>query len=183
MTSFSQPIEMRMNELVSGVRSDFAVKVYGDDFATPGRLGARIGRTLQRVPGATDLKVDRVEGLPVFRAVVDRDAIARRGIDARGVLDAVAVIGGRPVGTVLEGRRRFQLRVRLPTELQNDLDAVRRLPVRLAPGGYAAVTSTCRRRCRTCCARSGMSNASPGEIWSSLKGIFSIAYAHHFGRG
>jgi cobalt-zinc-cadmium resistance protein CzcA len=141
---FSQPIEMRMNELVSGVRSDFAVKIYGDDFATLSRLGARIGRTLRGVPGATDLKVDRVEGLPVFRAVVDRDAIARRGIDARDVLDAVAVIGGRPVGTVLEGRRRFQLRVRLPAELQNDLDAVRRLPVRLAPGGYAPLADLAR---------------------------------------
>jgi cobalt-zinc-cadmium resistance protein CzcA len=141
---FSQPIEMRMNELVSGVRSDFAVKIYGEDFATLGRIGARIGRTLGRIQGAADLKIDRVEGLPVFRAEVDREAIARRGIDAGDVLDAVEVVGGRSSGTVLEGRRRYPLRVRLAPELRTELDAVRRLPVELASGGFAPLADLAR---------------------------------------
>lgn len=134
---FSQPIEMRMNELVSGVRSDFAVKVYGDDLATLARVGAQIARTLRRVPGAVDLKVDRVEGLPVLRASVDRIAVARRGANASGVLDAVETVGGHTVGEVLEGRRRYALRVRLAPALRGDLEAIRRLPVRAAGDSFA----------------------------------------------
>jgi cobalt-zinc-cadmium resistance protein CzcA len=134
---FSQPIEMRMNELVSGVRSDFAVKIYGPDFATLGRLGAQVGRVLRGVSGVADLKIDRVEGLPVLRALMDRDALGRRGINAADALDAIDVIGGRPAGTVLDGRRRYPLRVRLEPALRSDLEAIRRLPVRLPNGGFA----------------------------------------------
>ena len=128
--SFSQPIEMRMNELVSGVRSDVAVKVYGEDLEVLGRLGAQIARVLARIQGAQDLKADRVAGLPVLRAHVDRLAVARFGSNASDVLDAIETIGGRTVGEVLEGRRRFALRVRLAPELRNDLATIERLPVR-----------------------------------------------------
>jgi cobalt-zinc-cadmium resistance protein CzcA len=128
--AFSQPIEMRMNELVSGVRSDVAVKVYGPELSTLARLGARIGRILDRIPGSEDLKVDRVEGLPVLRAQVDRLAVARFGANAADVLDAIETVGGHGVGEVLEGRRRFPLRVRLPAELRDDLESISRLPVR-----------------------------------------------------
>ncbi|MEO6951653.1 MAG: CusA/CzcA family heavy metal efflux RND transporter [Polyangia bacterium] len=129
---FSQPIEMRMNELVSGVRSDVAVKVYGPDLSTLSHIGARIGRILQRTRGAEDLKIDRVEGLPVLRARIDRLAVARFGANASDVLDAIETIGGHSVGEVLEGRRRFGLRVRLPEAQRNDLDSIERIPVRTA---------------------------------------------------
>jgi cobalt-zinc-cadmium resistance protein CzcA len=134
---FSQPIEMRMNELVSGVRSDFAVKLYGEDFATLGHLGARVARALRHVRGVADLKVDRIEGLPVLRAQIDRDAVARRGVDAQDALEAIEVVGGRTAGTVIEGRRRYSLRVRLAPEMRSNPDAIGRLPVRLPSGGYA----------------------------------------------
>jgi cobalt-zinc-cadmium resistance protein CzcA len=127
---FSQPIEMRMNELVSGVRSDIAVKVYGPDLPTLARLGARIGHILGRIRGAEDLKIDRVEGLPVLRAQVNRLGVARFGANSADVLDAIETVGGHGVGEVLEGRRRFALRVRLPAELRNDLANISRLPVR-----------------------------------------------------
>lgn len=133
---FSQPIEMRMNELVSGVRSDFAVKVYGDDLATLARLGGEVGRVLSRMRGAEDIKIDRVEGLPVLRAAVDRPALVSHGASARDVLDAIEVVGGHTVGDVLEGRRRYALRVRLEPDRQTDLEAIRRLPIG-TPNGLA----------------------------------------------
>jgi len=131
---FSQPIEMRMNELVSGVRSDLAAKIYGDDLPTLGRIGAQIAQVMRRVGGAEDIKVDRVAGLPVLRAQVRREAIAQRGTDATDVLDAIETIGGRTVGEVLEGRKRFALRVRLAQAHRDDLDAIARLPIRTANG-------------------------------------------------
>jgi len=127
--AFSQPIEMRMNELVSGVRSDFAVKLYGDDLKTLARIGEEIGRVLERVRGAEDVKVDRVRGLPVLRIRPNRAALAAHGASASDALDAVETVGGVTVGDVLDGRRRFALRVRLAPDLRGDLDAIRRLPV------------------------------------------------------
>ena len=127
---FSQPIEMRMNELVSGVRSDIAVKVYGDDFPTLARIGAQVGGILGRIAGGRDIKVDRVAGLPVLRAGVDRQRAAQRGVVATDILDAVETVGGKTVGTVLENRRRFALRVRLDADQRNDLEAISRMPVR-----------------------------------------------------
>jgi cobalt-zinc-cadmium resistance protein CzcA len=129
---FSQPIQMRMNELVSGVRADLAVKVYGDDLPTLARLGARIARVLRGVRGAVDVRADRVEGMPVLRATLDRHEAARRGVDGREALAMIEAVGGRTVGSVLEGRQRYPLRVRLPEGLRNDLDAIRRLPVHIA---------------------------------------------------
>jgi cobalt-zinc-cadmium resistance protein CzcA len=134
---FSQPIEMRMNELVSGVRSDLAVKIYGDDLGILGRLGAQVSAVIGRVAGAQDVKFDRVAGLPVLRAQVDRAAIARRGVDATDVLDAVETIGGRTVGTVVEGRRRFALRARIDAAHRNDLEALRRMPIRAANDAFS----------------------------------------------
>lgn len=133
---FSQPIEMRMNELVSGVRSDLAVKIYGPDFTTLGRLGAEVARALRGVAGAVDIKADRVQGLPVLRAQADRTAMGRLGTQASDILDAIETVGGRTVGTVFEGGRRFALRVRLAAEHRDDLRAILRLPVRTAGHGF-----------------------------------------------
>ncbi|MBK8690806.1 MAG: efflux RND transporter permease subunit [Deltaproteobacteria bacterium] len=129
---FTQPIQMRMNELLSGVRADVAVKVYGDDLPTLARLGAQVARALRGVRGATDLRTDRVEGMPVLRATIDRHAAARLGADAEEALAMVEAIGGRTVGSVLEGRQRYPLRVRLPEGLRDDVEALRRLPVHIA---------------------------------------------------
>ena len=133
---FSQPIEMRMNELISGVRSDLAVKIYGPDFTTLGRLGAEVARALRTVTGAVDIKADRVQGLPVLRAQADRTAMGRLGTQAVDILDAIETVGGRSVGTVFEGSRRFALRVRLAPEHRNDIPSILRLPVRTAGHGF-----------------------------------------------
>ena len=133
---FSQPIEMRMNELVSGVRSDLAIKIYGDDFQTLEGLGKQVSRLLQKVPGAADIKADRVQGLPVLRAAVDRTAMGRLGTNAGDILDAIETVGGRSAGFVFEGRRRFPLRVRLAPEYRDDIEAIRRLPVRTTGHGF-----------------------------------------------
>ena len=135
--SFSQPIAMRTNELISGVRSDFAVKLYGDDLNTLGRLGTQAARLLSRVSGASDVRVDRVAGLPALKITVDREALARRGVNANDVMDAVEIVGGRTVGFVLEDRRRFALRVRLAAFARNDIESLRRLPIRTPEGGFA----------------------------------------------
>ena len=133
---FSQPIEMRMNELVSGVRSDLAVKIYGPDFTTLGRLGAEVARALRGVTGAVDIKVDRVQGLPVLRAQADRTAMGRLGTQAADILDAIETVGGRSVGTVFEGSRRFALQVRLAPENRTGVASILRLPVRTAGHGF-----------------------------------------------
>jgi len=131
---FSQPIQMRTNELVSGIRADFAVKVYGDDLPTLARLGARAERLLSAVPGAVDVRADRVEGAPVLRAELDRDALARRGLSADGALRAIEALGGITVGEVLEGRRRYLLRVRLDEAARADVESIRSMPLRLPSG-------------------------------------------------
>lgn len=127
---FSQPIEMRMNELISGVRSDVALKIYGNDFGVLANLGQKAQSLLQEVPGAADLKVERVEGLPTVVARVDRLSLGRLGASASDVLDAIETIGGRPVGTVYEGKQRYELRVRLAERYRDNLDAIRRLPIK-----------------------------------------------------
>lgn len=137
---FSQPIEMRMNELVSGVRADFAVKVYGEDLATLARLGKKIARVLAHIQGAADIKVDRVAGLPVLRAEVDRLAVAQRGASASDVLDAIETVGGYSAGTVIDGKRRFNLRVRLAPEVRSDLEVLKRLPIRTAGDTFAPLS-------------------------------------------
>jgi cobalt-zinc-cadmium resistance protein CzcA len=133
---FSQPIEMRMNELVSGVRSDLAVKVYGDGLESLAHLGKELERIIGGVRGAVDIKADRLEGDPVLRVSVDRLALAEHGVSASDVLDAIEVIGGKTVGDILEGRRRFALRVRLRESVRNDRDAIERLPLRTQSGAF-----------------------------------------------
>lgn len=134
---FSQPIEMRMNELLSGVRSDMALKIYGNDFAVLSGLGAKAQKLLAQIPGAADVKVDRVQGLPVLVARVDRLALGRLGASSSDVLDAIEIIGGRPVGAVYEGKQRYELRVRLAAAYRDDLDAIRRIPIQTKGHGLA----------------------------------------------
>ncbi len=132
--SFSQPIEMRMNELISGVRSDVAVSIYGEDLQALKTAGDDLVKILQTVPGAADVKAEQSAGLPVLRIRINRNAIARYGIDASDVLDAVTTMGGRRVGEVFEGQRRFALQVRFREDARSSVEAIRRIPI-AAPGG------------------------------------------------
>lgn len=133
-TEISQPIEMRFNELIAGVRGDIAVKLYGDDLEEMSETAARIAATLQKVPGTADLRVEQTAGFPTLDVKFDRDAIARLGLTLHDVADTVAIaLGGRPAGLVFEGDRRFDIVVRLAHTTRDDLDAIGALPVML-PG-------------------------------------------------
>ena len=129
---FSQPIQLRFNELLAGVRSDVAVKVYGDDVAQMQRTADTIARVLQSVPGAADVKIEQTTGLPVLQVRIDRSALARYGLHVADVQGIVAIaVGGREAGLVFEGDRRFALVVRLPEPLRQNLEALRALPLPL----------------------------------------------------
>lgn len=118
----SQPIQLRFNELVSGVRSDVAVKVFGDDMAVLNQTAAKIAATLQKVPGSSEVKVEQTTGLPVLTINIDRDKAARYGLNVGDVQDAIAIaVGGRQAGTLYEGDRRFDMVVRLSETLRTDV--------------------------------------------------------------
>jgi len=127
---FLQPIQMRFNELIAGVRSDLAIKLYGDDFDVMLPAANEIARALGTVPGASDIKVEQIEGLPSMTIELDRQAIARFGLTMQDVQDVIAIaIGGREAGLVFEGDRRFDLIVRLPENLRRDVTAIESLPI------------------------------------------------------
>jgi len=127
--SYSQPIELRVAELISGVRSDIAVHLYGDDLKLLKEKADEIATTLQSIPGAADVKAEQTQGLPMLRVRIDRSAIARYGINATAVLDVVETVGGKPLGTVLEGEKRFVLQARFGGSLRENLDRIRDLRV------------------------------------------------------
>ncbi|MBP7140652.1 MAG: CusA/CzcA family heavy metal efflux RND transporter [Opitutaceae bacterium] len=128
----TQPIQMRFNELISGVRSDVAVKIYGDDLDVMNAVGEEIEGVLKGVAGAADVKVEQTTGLPLLTVQLDREAIARYGLSVGEVQDLVSTaLGGTAVGQVFEGDRRFDLIVRLPEGLRTDLAALGNLPVPL----------------------------------------------------
>jgi cobalt-zinc-cadmium resistance protein CzcA len=122
--AYSQPIEMRVNEMVAGIRTDLGVKIYGDDFDTLLRISNDIQRLLTTVRGAEDISGEQLTGQPVVRVRVDQDAIARMGIPADRVLEIVDAVGGIAVGDIQEGERRFPLVVRLPDRFRQDRDAL-----------------------------------------------------------
>src|SRR5215211_4447577 len=129
---FLQPIQMRFNELIAGVRSDVAVKVYGDEFDHLVKETEAIEKILKDIPGAEDVLVEQVSGLPVMTIEIDRAAAARLGINVADVQDVVSTaVGGRDAGLVFEGDRRFDLVVRLPEEIRKDIAALRNLPIPL----------------------------------------------------
>jgi len=124
----SQPIQLRFNELISGVRSDVAVKVFGDDMAVLNRTAGEIAETLQKLDGASEVKVEQTSGLPVLTINIDRDKAARFGLNVGDVQDTLAVaVGGRQAGTLYEGDRRFDMVVRLSDALRTDIDGLSRL--------------------------------------------------------
>lgn len=127
---YTQPIQMRFNELIAGVRSDVAVKVFGDDFDQLGNTANKIASVLRGVPGAADVKVEQTTGLPMLDVKLDKQAISRYGLNITDVLDVVSIaIGGRESGLIFQGDRRFNIVVRLPDRLRDDLASLENLPV------------------------------------------------------
>lgn len=144
---FSQPIELRFNELISGIRSDVAVKVFGDDLETLTANANRIAAVVSKVPGASDVKVEQTSGLPVLTIDIDRKVIARYGLNVADVQEVVeTAIGGSTVGEVFEGDQRFDLVVRLTDEIRRDLHALSNLPIPLPAGdafsGFSAASAS-----------------------------------------
>ena len=129
---FSQPIQLRFNELLSGVRSDVAVKLFGDDMDVLNATAAKLSEVMEKVAGATEVKIEQTTGLPMLTVNIDRDKASRYGLHIADVQDTVATaIGGKEAGTLFQGDRRFDIIVRLPENLRNDLDTLKRLPIAL----------------------------------------------------
>jgi len=133
-TIFTQPIEMRVNEMVAGIRSDLGIKVFGDDFNKLKSLGDQIAALTENVPGATDVTVEQVTGQPLLEVRVRQDQLARFGVSAGDVLDFVASIGNAQVGEIRQGQIRFPLTVRLPDEFRTDPERVGNLLIPTAKG-------------------------------------------------
>ena len=134
---FSQPIQMRFNELIAGVRAALAVKIYGDDFDELATLSERAATLIRSVPGAEGVIAERVSGLPTLVIAPRRDALSRYGIQLATVQQTVATaVGGSEAGQIFEGDARFDVVVRLPEHLRSDPQALARLPVALPSGGY-----------------------------------------------
>lgn len=134
---FTQPIQMRFNELLSGVRADVAVKVYGDDLTQLAAVGSALEAVVKSVQGARDVSLEQVTGLPVLSVRPRRAALSRYGLDVDSLQDTVAAsYGGETVGSIYEGDRRHDLVVRLPEALRSNVEALSRLPLALPDGGY-----------------------------------------------
>jgi len=133
---FTQPIQMRFNELISGVRSDVAVKVFGDDMAVMDETAEAISKVLEGIPGAADVKVEQTTGLPMLTVQIDRAKLARLGLSMADVQETVAIaIGGQEAGALFQGDRRFDILVRLPESVRSDIEALKRLPIKLPVNG------------------------------------------------
>ena len=132
---FSQPIELRFNELIAGVRGDVAVKLYGDDLTALTEAAGDVAGVLRGVEGAADVKVQQVTGFPTLDIAFDRPTIARYGLTVEDVAQSVAIaLGGRPAGLVFEGDRRFDVVVRLADATRDDFDQLGALPIVLENG-------------------------------------------------
>ncbi len=132
---FLQPIQMRFNELIAGVRSEVAVKIYGDDLETLTDLGHRTEDLLESIPGGADVQAEQITGLPMLTVTPDRTRLARYGLNVADIQATLATaVGGRTAGQIFEGDRRFDVVVRLHDDYREDVEALRRLPV-MAPDG------------------------------------------------
>ncbi len=137
---YTQPIEMRINEMVAGIRADLGIKLYGEDLETLKAKAEEIEKVVKSIPGAADTTTEQVTGLPVLRIRVDNEALSRYGVPAQQVLDAVKAVGGIDVGEIIEPGRRFPLVVRLPMAYREDPQALETDPdpdrVRAAPAAH-----------------------------------------------
>jgi len=137
----TQPIEMRFNELISGVRADLGIKVIGDDLQQLLISANAIREVLEQVDGASDIQVEQVTGLPMLSVIPKRKALARYGLTVAELQDIVATaIGGESAGLIFEGDRRFNMVVRLPEQIRRDVNKLTELPISLATGGYVPLS-------------------------------------------
>ena len=141
-TEIQQPIQMRFNELIAGVRADVAVKLYGDDLDTMSDQARKIAAVLRTIPGAGDVSAEQTDGAPTFDVKIDRQAAARHGLSVEEVANTVAAaLGGREAGLLFEGDRRFSVVVRLPDAKRDDLETLGSIPVMLPREGSAIARS------------------------------------------
>ncbi len=141
----TQPIQMRFNELIAGVRGDIAVKIFGDDFARMNAAARDVAAALSSTRGATDIRVEQTEGLPMLDIRPDRTALSRVGITAGDVQDVVAAaIGGREAGMVFEGDRRFPVVIRIDDAARSDLTMIGQLPVPTPQGAFVPLSTVAR---------------------------------------
>src|SRR5258705_8869774 len=130
----SQPIQLRVNELISGVRSDLGIKIFGDDLDILQGAAKQVQEAIRGVQGATDIKIEQVAGLPILTVKIDRQALSRYGLSVGDVQNVVEIaVGGKSVGKLFEGDRRFDIVVRLPENLRGRLEAIRAIPIPLPP--------------------------------------------------
>ncbi|MEI6431162.1 MAG: CusA/CzcA family heavy metal efflux RND transporter, partial [bacterium] len=135
--NFSQPIKLRTDELISGVKADVAVKIYGDDLETLATLGKKVQSLLRGIRGADDISMEQVTGFPTLEIAIDRAAAARYGVNVEEIQEIIeSLIGGKKVGQVVETNRRFAIVIKLPESRRNDIDQIRELRV-TAPNGVA----------------------------------------------
>jgi cobalt-zinc-cadmium resistance protein CzcA len=138
----TQPIQMRFNELIAGVRSDVSVKIFGEDFGELNATAAKIAAALRKVPEAEDVKVEQTEGLPMLDIAFNHDAAARVGVRAQDVAETVsAAVGGRQAGVIFEGDRRFPIVLRLDDAMRADLEALGQVPVPTPAGAFVPLAS------------------------------------------
>ena len=138
----TQPIQMRFNELIAGVRGDIAVKVFGDDFHAMNRTAEQIAAIMRKTPGATDVKVEQTSGLPMLDIRVNRDAMARLGVTAQDVQDVItATLGGRTSGMIFEGDRRYPIVIRLSDTQRSDIGQLGQMQVPVGNGAYVPLAS------------------------------------------
>jgi len=137
---YTQPIEMRINEMVAGIRADLGIKLYGDDLETLKTKAEEIEKIVKAVPGAADTTVEQMTGLPVLRINVDNDALSRYGVPAQAITDAVRAVGGIDVGEVIEPGRRFPLVIRLPASYREAPDALEGIFITTATGQRLPLT-------------------------------------------
>lgn len=139
---FSQPIQLRFSELISGVKADIGIKVFGEDLNVLKSTADQIAAAVRDIQGASDVQVEQVDNIPVLQIDVDRAAIARLGVHIADVQELIAVaLGGEALGQVVEGDKRFDLVVRLPDNIRNDVDAIRALPVKTSTGGNVPLST------------------------------------------
>lgn len=127
---FTQPIQMRFNELISGVRSDVGVKIFGDDMDVLMQTGEKIEEVITEIPGASDVKLEQADGLPMLTISLKRNSLARFGLNIAEVQDIIAAsLGGKQAGEVFEGDKRFEIIVRLPEKIRTDIDNLKKIPI------------------------------------------------------
>jgi cobalt-zinc-cadmium resistance protein CzcA len=142
--NFTQPIEGRFNDLLAGVRGDVGLGIYGDDLNVLQKKADELAAVLQGIEGARDVKAQVLGGLPVLRIDIDRDQIARYGINAADILDVVSALGGKTVGQVVEGQRRFALQVRFAPDSRNDPAVIRKLKIADPRGRMIPLEDLCK---------------------------------------